>query len=99
MRPLMRLSSRIAVVVLCALVCAAGGAHAQDQDTSYEQKLMRLSEVLGAMRHLRNICGTGEGQLWRDQMIRLLDAEAPSPARRARLVRQFNKGYQFYQRS
>jgi uncharacterized protein (TIGR02301 family) len=82
--------------VLLAIAVPAG---AQEQNTPYEQKLMRLSEVLGAMHHLRNICGASEGQLWRDQMIRLLDAEAPSPARRARLVRQFNKGYQTYQRS
>lgn len=86
-----------AVVGLCLALAAP--AAAQDQNTPYEQKMMRLSEVLGAMHHLRNICGASEGQLWRDQMIRLLDAEAPSPARRARLVRQFNKGYQTYQRS
>ena len=93
--------SRGAARLLCVLVLAAvpGSLRAQEQNTPYEQKLTRLSEVLGAMHHLRNICGAREGQLWRDQMIRLLDAEAPSPARRARLVRQFNKGYQTYQRS
>jgi uncharacterized protein (TIGR02301 family) len=84
---------------LLAIVALAAPARAQDQNGPYEQKLMRLSEVLGAMHHLRNVCGANEGQLWREQMIRLLDAEAPSPARRARLVRQFNKGYQTYQRS
>jgi uncharacterized protein (TIGR02301 family) len=88
-----------AAVGLCLALSVAGPAAAQDQNTPYEQKMMRLSEVLGAMHHLRNICGAREGQLWREQMIRLLDAEAPSPARRARLVRQFNKGYQTYQRS
>lgn len=68
-------------------------------ERTYQQKLLRLSEVLGAMHHLRGICGAREGQLWREQMIRMLDAEAPSPTRRAELVRNFNKGYRFHQQS
>ena len=81
-----------------AMVLIAAPVRAQDS-APYEQKLLRLSEVLGAMHHLRNICGAREGQLWRDQMIRMLDAEAPSPARRAMLVRRFNRGYRFHRKS
>ena len=84
--------------IVAATVLSSGSLRAQD-NAPYEQKLLRLSEVLGAMHHLRNICGAREGQLWRDQMIRMLDAESPSPARRAKLVRQFNKGYRFHQKS
>lgn len=98
-----RASTAVRILAIALLgatwLATADRSSAQDANTPYEQKLMRLSEVLGAMHHLRNVCGANEGQLWRDQMIRLLDAEAPSPARRARLVRQFNKGYQTYQRS
>ncbi len=89
----------IVAAVLLTTPALAGHALAQSSNEPYAQKLMRLSEVLGAMHHLRNICGANEGQLWRDQMIRLLDAESPSPSRRARLVRQFNKGYRGHQRS
>ncbi len=89
----------VLAVALLQMAALASPASAQSAGAPYAQKLMRLSEVLGAMHHLRNICGANEGQLWRDQMIRLLDAESPSPSRRARLVRQFNKGYRGHQRS
>lgn len=100
-RPAIRpaaLSAIVSAALVAATLLLALPARAQD-GAPYEQKLLRLSEVLGAMHHLRNICGAREGQLWRDQMIRMLDAEAPSPARRAKLVRQFNKGYRFHQKS
>lgn len=92
--------SLLCSLALCAMLgLGAGGAGAQDISAPYEQKLMRLSEILGAMHHLRNLCGANEGQLWRDQMIRMLDAESPTPSRRAKLVRQFNKGFRDFQRS
>ncbi len=92
------LSGLVAAAMALSAMLVAQPLRAQD-GAPYEQKLLRLSEVLGAMHHLRNVCGAREGQLWRDQMIRMLDAEAPSPARRAKLVRQFNKGYRFHQKS
>ncbi len=101
-----------AAIFVVAILASAGSALAQNAtppaeappdvtttDKTYQQKLLRLSEVLGAMHHLRGICGAREGQLWREQMIRMLDAEAPSPTRRAELVRNFNKGYRFHQKS
>lgn len=94
-------------MLLAASLVASGQVFAQNAaapstpspQTPYEQKLSRLAEVLGAMHHLRGICGAREGQLWREQMIRMLDAEAPSPTRRAQLVRNFNKAYRFHQKS
>lgn len=60
---------------------------------------MRLAELLGSLHYLRNLCGAGEGQIWRDKMQELLQAENPSAARRARLVDGFNRGYRGFQRT
>jgi uncharacterized protein (TIGR02301 family) len=65
----------------------------------YDRQLMRLAEILGAVHHLREICKANEGQLWREQMIKLLSAERPTAARRARLIKNFNQGYRSYKRT
>ena len=59
----------------------------------FDAQLLRLSEILGALHYLRQLCGGGEGALWREQMQGLIDAEKPDPARKARFVDRFNRGY------
>jgi uncharacterized protein (TIGR02301 family) len=90
----------IAATLLAAL---AGPAAAQSPPASeapaapgYEAELLRLSEILGAVQFLRELCGTQEGSLWRDQMQALLDSEQPTLDRRARMVDRFNRGYESY---
>ena len=39
----------------------------------YDERLMRLSEILGAVHYLRELCGANDGQLWRDRMKELMD--------------------------
>ena len=65
----------------------------------YESDLQRLSEILGALHYLRDICGAREGQVWRNEMQALVDAEAPSGERRERLVASFNRGYRGFQQT
>ena len=65
----------------------------------YDDKLLRLSEVLGAVHYLRELCGANDGQLWRDRMRELMDTEGSSALRRARLTRSFNNGYRSYSRT
>jgi len=65
----------------------------------YDDRLLRLSEILGAVHYLRELCGADEGQQWRDRMSELLQAEGTSALRKARLTRSFNKGYQSYSRT
>lgn len=65
----------------------------------YESDLQRLSEILGALHYLRDICGAREGQIWRNEMQALVDAEAPSGERRERLVASFNRGYRGFQQT
>jgi len=57
---------------------------------------MRLSEVLGSLHFLRNLCGEKSSQ-WRDEMQKMLDAEKPDAERRARLVASFNRGYRSFE--
>jgi uncharacterized protein (TIGR02301 family) len=59
----------------------------------FDAQLLRLSEILGALHYLRQLCGSGEGSLWRDQMQGLIDAENPDAARKARFIDRFNRGY------
>jgi uncharacterized protein (TIGR02301 family) len=62
-------------------------------DRPYDNKLMRLAEILGAVHYLRELCGAEEGQLWRDQMKEILKNEGTTAVRRAKLVNSFNDGY------
>jgi uncharacterized protein (TIGR02301 family) len=68
-------------------------------DRPYDNKLMRLAEILGAVHYLRELCGAGEGQLWRDQMEEILKKEGTTAVRRAKLVNSFNDGYRGYRRT
>jgi uncharacterized protein (TIGR02301 family) len=94
---------------LPALLAAVGGIvfagelHAQASGSTearpYDDRLMRLSEVLGAVHFLRELCGNNDGMLWRDRMQELINAEGVTPTRRLRLTRAFNTGYRSYSRT
>ena len=92
---------RIMIAVSMALSLAGAPAHAQQNPApaAFDNSLTRLSEILGALHYLRNICGANEGQKWRNEMTALVDAEAPSGARRARMTAAFNRGFRDFQQS
>jgi uncharacterized protein (TIGR02301 family) len=62
----------------------------------YEPQLLRLSELLGALAYLQDLCGHHQGDTWRAKMTALLDAEAKTPLRKERLAGAFNRGFQGY---
>ena len=64
-------------------------------DAPFDAGLMRLAEVLGSLHFLRNLCGE-KGTQWRGEMEKLLQAENPSPERRARFIASFNRGYRSF---
>jgi uncharacterized protein (TIGR02301 family) len=65
---------------------AAGQIAIVTPDTRpYDERLMRLSEILGAVHYLRELCGANDGQAWRDRMKELMDAEGSTALRRAKL--------------
>jgi uncharacterized protein (TIGR02301 family) len=77
-------------------LCAQG---TQSDSRPYDDKLLRLCEILGAVHYLRELCGANDGQLWRDRMRELMDAEGSTALRRAKLTRSFNSGYRSYSRT
>lgn len=92
-----RLASRALIIAVLALAPAlAQGQAARAADSPFENDLMRLSEILGALHYLRNLCGES-GQDWRMRMEALLKAENPDEARRARLTASFNRGYRGFE--
>lgn len=85
------------IFLLCAALTLTGmaPAGAQDAKPPYEDRLIRLSEIVGSVHYLRTLClGTDEG--WRDKMQALINLEAREPERRARLIAAFNKGYRSF---
>jgi uncharacterized protein (TIGR02301 family) len=87
-------------IAACLLVMGlvTGPARAEEQ-RPYDNQLLRLAELLGAVHYLRELCGANDGQLWREKMDALIDAEGTSALRRAKLVQSFNKGYRSYRRT
>jgi uncharacterized protein (TIGR02301 family) len=65
----------------------------------YEDDLMRVAEIMGALHYLRPLCGAPEGQRWRNEMQALIEAEAPSDDRKDKLTRGFNRGYVAFERT
>ncbi|CAA2141924.1 TIGR02301 family protein [Hyphomicrobium sp. ghe19] len=87
-------------LALMMLWAAASGPVLAASDTKpYDDRLLRLSEILGAVHYLRELCGANEGQYWRDRMRDLMDAEGSTALRRAKLTRAFNQGYRSYSRT
>lgn len=102
--------SLLMIALLPGFHAVAGSAMAQEAAESaaapetevrtlppaYDEQMVNLAEALGSLHYLRALCGTGEGQLWRDQMQSMLNAEEPSDERRAQLVAAFNRGFRGY---
>ena len=93
-----------ALTILALAIClAAGPGRAQmavpQVAVPYDHDLQRLSEILGALHFLRGICGSNEGQKWRNEAQALIDAEAPNGERHDRMVASFNRGYRSFQQS
>lgn len=86
------------IILICSTLVLAP-ARAAESAAPYDRDLQRLSEILGALHYLRNICGANEGQLWRDQMQALVEAETQAGERRDRMIVNFNRGYRGFQQS
>jgi uncharacterized protein (TIGR02301 family) len=89
----------IFIVLLIAATTAAQAQPSAGGRAPYESDLQRLSEIMGALHYLRDICGAREGQVWRNEMQALVDAEAPSGERRERLIASFNRGFRGFQQT
>ena len=85
--------------IVIAFLAAAAPARAEVAAAPFDGNLQRLAEILGALHYLRGICGANEGLKWRNEMQALIDAEAASGERRARMIASFNRGYRGFQQS
>lgn len=82
-------------MAVASLVLTAATVPGRAIDGPFEPGLMRLSEVLGSLHFLRNLCGE-KGDTWRGEMEKLLASENPDPERKARLTASFNRGYRSF---
>ncbi|MDH4413913.1 MAG: TIGR02301 family protein [Rhizobium sp.] len=92
------------------LLILAGSAAAQESNeavvpppvetekpTPYDDRLARLSEIIGAVHYLRNLCKADGEPEWRQSLQDLLDAETRTePKRRARMTAAYNRGYRSF---
>ena len=67
-----------------------------DLPAPYDKDLLRLSEIIGALSFLRDLCGQSDAAEWPTRMKALLDAEGTTPGRRDRLAGAYNRGYRGY---
>jgi uncharacterized protein (TIGR02301 family) len=90
------------LLIFLVITCSAlpDPARAQGGPVPFENDLLRLSEILGALHYLRALCSANEGQKWRGEMQALADAEAPAGSpRRAKMIASFNRGYRGFQQA
>lgn len=57
----------------------------------YEKELLRLSEVIGALAFLRELCEADDAAGWPERMQALVDSGGPGRAER--LAGAYNRGY------
>jgi len=65
----------------------------------YEPQVLRLAEILGALSHLRAVCGEPDAEQWRARMGNFIEAEAKSAARKEKLAGAYNRGFRGYEMS
>jgi uncharacterized protein (TIGR02301 family) len=68
----------------------------EEKPTPYDDRLLRLAEILGSVHYLRNLCNGREAE-WRQMMTDLLAEETRNePKRAAVLTAGFNRGYRSF---
>jgi uncharacterized protein (TIGR02301 family) len=67
-----------------------------EKPAPYDEKLLRMAEILGSVHYLRNLCNGPEAQ-WRQLMGAFLAEETRNePKRAASLTAGFNRGYRSF---
>lgn len=87
------LRTAFVLALLLYPVPVVSAQQATADEPPYEQQLMRLSEIFGALHFLRPLCKENDVPSWRDRMEDFLDAETLDENRRRRFIERFNQGY------
>jgi uncharacterized protein (TIGR02301 family) len=64
---------------------------------AYGPQMLRLSEILGSLHYIRELCGADEGSKWRDIMQDIIKQEEPVEERKAQMIANFNHGFRGFQ--
>ena len=68
----------------------------EEKPAPYDDRLLRMAEILGSVHYLRNLCN-GREEEWRKLMSQLLAEETKNePKRAAKLTAGFNRGYRAF---
>lgn len=86
-------------ILLAAGIAVPALAQQGGDVVPYERDMTRLAEILGALHYLRPLCRYSDGQVWKDKMAELMDAEGGPADRKERLAGAFNAGYRGFQQS
>jgi uncharacterized protein (TIGR02301 family) len=71
-------------------------AAVDERPAPYDDRLLRMAEILGSVHYLRGLCNGGEED-WRQMMAQLLAEETKNePKRAAKLTAGFNRGYRAF---
>ena len=74
----------------------APAAPAKPAPPPYEADLLRLSELMGALAYLRDVCHDGDGASFRQQIAGLIAADPRSQEEKDQLAGAFNRGFDGY---
>lgn len=98
--------SKAGWLCVAAMICLSSPASLQNAAAAsvgetkvYDARLMRLSEILGAVHYLRELCDGNDGQRWRKAVGDLVKSEGTTALRRATIAQRFNLGYRSYRRT
>lgn len=91
----MTFQTRIPAIAIMTAIIVAQPLSVRAAEAPYEAKLVRLSEILGSVHFLRNLCGE-QGTTWRDAMAKIIETEKPDEERKAKLTAAFNHGFRSY---
>ncbi|ACM36045.1 conserved hypothetical protein [Allorhizobium ampelinum S4] len=107
-RPILLFPALCTVSVLMAGLAAAANvappaklpgeaATPAQQATPYDGQLNRLSEILGTVTYLRNLCAGQPEQQWRAVAEKLIALDAGTePVRKQMLTAAYNRGYRAF---
>lgn len=71
-------------------------APVEEKPAPYDDRLLRMAEILGSVHYLRNLCNGREDE-WRQMMAQFLATETKNePQRAAKLTAGFNRGYRAF---